>query len=391
MTKFLINAFIKDAENIQDSKVRERYGMLGSLIGIISNSVLFILKFVIGLILNSVAITADSFNNLSDSASSIITMIGFKMGNQPADDQHPYGHGRIEYISAFIVSFIIMLLGFEFLKTSIVKIFNPEPIIFSLYSVIILLITVLIKIWQGLFNRYIGKKINSQSLIATAADSMNDVFVTSATIISLIIAKFTGLIVDGYFGVFVALVLLYEGFNISKETLSLLIGEGNDAELAKKIKDAVCSYDGILGVHDLMIHNYGPSKSMASIHAEVPSNVNIKISHEIIDKIERDIEKQMGIMIVIHMDPIDNNDERLNFISKFVKNYLYDIDNEFDAHDFRIIDGQESIKIIFDVTIPRKFKLDKQNEIINNVKTLVNKINPKYICVINVEYGFEKK
>lgn len=390
MTRFLIRTFVKNYNNTQDDKVRESYGMLGSFVGIVSNTVLFALKFVIGIVLNSVAITADSFNNLSDSASSIITMIGFKMGNQPPDNEHPYGHGRMEYISAFVVSFFIMLLGIEFLKTSVRKIFNPEIVEFKWLSVIILIITIIVKMWQGRFNKYVGNKINSQSLIATATDSMNDVLVTSVTVLSLFITKFCAITVDGYFGVFVALVLLYSGFNLAKETLSPLIGEGSDGELTDKIKNMICSYDGILGVHDLMVHNYGPNKSMASIHAEVPCNVDINISHEIIDKIERDISKKLGITLVIHMDPIDNTDKRIKVISQSVKNYLYSIDDKFDAHDFRIIDGKNNVNVIFDVIIPRRFKANEQNEIVSNIKRIVSKIDSKYTCVINIEYGFEK-
>lgn len=390
MTSFLIKLFIKDYENIGNSKVRENYGLLGSFVGIFSNTLLFAVKIIIGTLLNSIAITADSFNNLSDSASSVITLIGFKMGNKPADDEHPYGHGRMEYISALAVSFIILLLGFEFFKTSVEKILNPDDITFRWISVLILFLTVIVKVWQGLFNKSLGKKINSQSLIATGADSMNDVVVTSATILSLFISKFTGLAVDGWFGVLVALFLMYSGFSLARETLSPLIGEATDSELAEKIKKIVLEYDGVLGTHDLMVHNYGPNKSLASIHVEVPYDVDINVSHEIIDKIEKDVLKRTGIFLVIHMDPVDTKDERLSAISRTIKEYLSGLDEYFDAHDFRIVDGINNINIIFDLVVLYKCCPEKQSAVLDEVKKRIRSLDERYTCVINIDKSYQK-
>lgn len=390
MTRLLIKMFIKNPENISDTKIRENYGILGSIVGIVSNILLFIVKFIIGILLNSVAITADSFNNLSDSASSIITFLGFKMANKPADKEHPFGHGRMEYISALIISFIIVLLGFEFFKSSIAKIFNPEPIVFKWISVIILFLTVAVKIWQSLFNRYIGKKINSQSLIATATDSMNDVIVTITTIISIFISHYAKINVDGFFGVFVASVLIYSGISLAKDTLSPLLGESTDPELAKKIKEMVLSYEGVLGVHDLLVHNYGPNSSMASIHVEVPYNVDINISHEIIDKIEREVAKKLGIFIVIHMDPVDIHDERLKRISETVKSCIKKFGDNFDVHDFRIVDGLNNINVIFDIVVPHGYNKGLQNNMLKDIRDAVLNLDTKYTCVINVENAFEQ-
>lgn len=389
MTKILIKLFIKNSDDINNPKIREKYGILGSIVGIVSNILLFIIKFIIGIILNSVAISADSFNNLSDSASSIITFVGFKMGNKPADAEHPFGHGRMEYISGLLVSFIIIMIGFEFFKSSVTKIFNPEEVVFNIVSVIILCITALIKVWQGMFNKTIGKKINSKSLIATATDSMNDVLVTCAAIISIFISHFTKFYVDGWFGAFVAVILMYSGFKIAKEILSPLIGEYIDPELSSQIKQMVLSYDGILGVHDLLVHNYGPNRSMASIHAEVPHDVDINISHEIIDRIEREVSKNLGIFLVIHMDPVNINDKRVMDISNKVKLILNDFGLGYSAHDFRIVDGINDINIIFDMVIPHKCSNEEQNKALNYVKDAITKIDKRYNCVINVEKSFE--
>lgn len=390
MTKLLIKAFIKNYNDINNESIRQKYGILGSFVGIILNIILFLFKLVIGIILNSVAITADSFNNLSDSASSIITLIGFKMANKPPDKEHPFGHGRIEYISALIISFIIMYLGFQFLTSSIKKIFNPEPVAFNISSILILFATIIAKIWLSIFNKYIGTKINSKSLIATSKDSINDVIVTSTTIASVFITKFFNIVVDGWFGSFVACILIYSGFSIAKDTVSSLLGESTDPKLAKKIKEKVLKYEGVLGVHDLLVHNYGPNKSMASIHVEVPHCVDIGISHEIIDKIEKDVFNELGVFLVIHMDPIDIDDERISKISDEVNKCIKQYSDEIEVHDFRIVDGINNINIIFDIVLPYEYTLKKQNSILNDIKTKISILDKKYTCVINVEKSYER-
>ena len=287
MTEFLVRHFIKDYENTQNTEVRARYGYLASVVGICCNILLFGAKLMIGLMVNSISVMADAFNNLSDAASSIISFIGVKMAQKPADDHHPFGHGRIEYISAFIVAFLVIQVGFSLFKTSIGKIRTPEPMTFSSISVVILLLSIGVKLWMGLFNTRLGRKIDSKVLMATAADSLGDMMTTSATVVSLVIFGIWGLNLDGIVGLIVSVVVMIAGLNIAKDTLAPLIGEAIDPEVYEEISRFVESYDGIVGSHDLIIHNYGPSRSMASIHAEVPRDVDVEISHEIIDKIER--------------------------------------------------------------------------------------------------------
>lgn len=388
MTNLLIKLFIKDYQNLSQPTVRKKYGELGSFVGIFSNVVLFFIKFLVGIFINSVAIMADSFNNLSDSLSSIITLLGFKLGAKPADKEHPFGHGRMEYISGLIVSFVIMLLGFEFLRSSFFKIIKPEPLSFSYATIFILFITVLIKFWQSLFNKKIGTLINSHSLIATSADSRNDVLVTSVTILSLIIFKFFNLNLDGYFGVFVALFLMYSGFNLAKETLSPLLGEAIDAALEEKIKQITLSYDGVIGVHDILVHNYGPNKSIASLHVEVPSDIDINASHEIVDSIEKEIHDKLNIFLTIHIDPVNIHDTRIPKIIDTIKNVCQKYDKRIDTHDHRLVDGQNSINFIFDLVVPYDFSKDKEDNLIFDIKNEVMLLDKRYKCIINIEKSF---
>ncbi len=391
MTNILIKLFIKDYKNIKDENIRRKYGELGSFVGISSNIVLFIIKILVGTFIGSVAIMADSFNNLSDSLSSIITLVGFKLGAKPADEEHPFGHGRMEYISGLIVSFIIMLIGFEFLRTSFFKVINPENISFSYTTIFILLITVLIKVWQAFFNKKIGALINSHSLIATATDSRNDVIVTSVTILSLIIFKFFSINLDGYFGIIVSIFLMYSGFTLARETLSPLLGEAVDNELAEKIKSIALSYEGIIGVHDILVHNYGPNKSIASLHVEVPSDVNINKSHEIIDLIEKHIQKELNIFLTIHMDPVNINDDRIQPILNTIKDVFKKYNDELDTHDHRLVDGENRINFIFDLVIPYNFSKEKEINLISDIKSSVSKLDERYKCIINIEKSFINK
>lgn len=391
MTNILIKLFIKDYKNIKDENIRRKYGELGSFVGISSNIVLFIIKILVGTFIGSVAIMADSFNNLSDSLSSIITLVGFKLGAKPADEEHPFGHGRMEYISGLIVSFIIMLIGFEFLRTSFFKVINPENISFSYATIFILLITVLIKVWQAFFNKKIGTLINSHSLIATATDSRNDVIVTSVTILSLIIFKFFSINLDGYFGIIVSIFLMYSGFTLARETLSPLLGEAVDNELAEKIKSIALSYEGIIGVHDILVHNYGPNKSIASLHVEVPSDVNINKSHEIIDLIEKHIQKELNIFLTIHMDPVNINDDRIQPILNTIKDVFKKYNDELDTHDHRLVDGENRINFIFDLVIPYNFSKEKEINLISDIKSSVSKLDERYKCIINIEKSFINK
>ena len=288
MTEFLVRTFVKDYKETENLVVRTRYGLLGSIVGICCNLILFTAKLLTGLMVNSISVMADAFNNLSDAASSIIGFVGVKMAEKPADEHHPFGHGRIEYISAFIVAFIVIQVGFSLFKTSLGKIFQPEELSFNLVSVGILVLSVLMKLWMAVFNRRLGKRINSAVMLATSADSLGDVGATSATILSILVFGIWHVNIDGAVGLIVSVLVMIAGVNIARDTLAPLIGEPIDPKIYQRISGFVEKYEGVVGSHDLIVHNYGPGHSMASIHAEVPSDVNIEISHEIIDKIERD-------------------------------------------------------------------------------------------------------
>ena len=309
MSEFLVKRFVKDHEQVEKMSVRTAYGVLASMVGIFCNVFLFVVKLLIGLAMRSVSVMADGFNNLSDAGSSIISFIGVKMASKPADEEHPFGHGRMEYVSAFVVAFLVMEVGFTFLKDAISKIRQPEELQFQLVATCILVLSIGVKLWLGMFNKKLGTKIDSKVMIAAATDSMGDVFATTATIISILVYKCFGVNIDGWIGIGVALVVMKAGFEIAKDTIEPLLGEAVPKDIYEKITAFVESYDGVVGTHDMILHNYGPGRSMASLHAEVPNDVDIEISHEIIDRIEREAIKEIGIYLVIHMDPIETKDE----------------------------------------------------------------------------------
>lgn len=394
MTELLVRTFVKNHKQIEKLEVRTSYGILTSLVGIVCNLLLFAVKIAVGIILNSISVMADAFNNLSDAASSIISFIGVKMASKPADRDHPFGHGRIEYISALVVAFIILEVGFTFLKTSVNKIRNPEDMSFQLISVIILLLSIIVKLWLGIFNRKLGNRIQSTVMKATSTDAFGDALITTFTIISILVAHFTGLNIDGWVGTLVALLVMWAGIGIAKETLMPLIGEAVDPILYKEITDKVESYDGIVGSHDLIVHNYGPTKSMASVHAEVPNDVDIEISHEIIDQIERDVAREMGIFLVIHMDPIETKNDEVNLLKHMVETNVYDIDKSLSIHDFRFVDGEEHVNLIFDVVVPHHYTEKQMEEVKELISERLEEEDDRYRCVITVEKSFvaeEKK
>lgn len=388
MTEFLIRKLIKNSENVQDVQVRTRYGVVASTVGIICNVLLFAGKFLAGVVMHSIAVTADAFNNLSDAASSIISFVGMKMASKPADKNHPFGHGRIEYIAAFIVAFLVIEVGFTFFKSSIQKIMHPEAIAFEPVPFIILGISVLVKIWLGMFNKKLGGKINSKVLEATAADCIGDVAVTAATMAAILVGLFFKINIDGIAGLLVSLVVMWAGINIAKDTLEPLIGEAIDPELCEQIVSMVEGYDGILGTHDLIVHNYGPNKSMASVHAEVPRDVDIETSHEIIDRIEREVSKKLGIFLVIHMDPVETRDQELLKAKNQVQQVLAGIDEQITFHDFRMVNGENQINLIFDVVMPYSYSGDRQNELLSTIINKVKEVDPRYECVITVDKSF---
>ncbi|MCF2554301.1 cation diffusion facilitator family transporter [Faecalicatena contorta] len=388
MTEFLVRHFVKDYNETEKVSVRTAYGVLASMVGIFCNVILFIVKWIVGFVLHSISVQADAFNNLSDAASSIVGLVGVKMAEKPADEDHPFGHGRIEYIAALVVAFLVLQVGFTFFKDSIGKIREPEQLKFQIVSIVVLLLSIGVKLWMSVFNRRLGKRIDSKVMLATATDAMGDVVTTSATIASLVFWRVTGINIDGIVGLGVSLVVMWAGIGIARDTLEPLIGEAVDPEVYEKIKAFVEGYDGIEGSHDLIVHNYGPGRSMASIHAEVPNDVDIEVSHEIIDRIERDAIKKLGIFLVIHMDPVETKDEQVLQVKKQVVDILEALDPAVSIHDFRLVDGKEQINLIFDMVVPFSYDDKKQKELRTTLVKLLHVADKRYQCVITLERSF---
>ena len=388
MTDFLVKHFVKDYEKTDNADVRTSYGILSSIVGICCNILLFAAKLLIGIGMNSLAIMADAFNNLSDAASSVISFIGVKMANKPADKEHPFGHGRIEYIAALIVSFLVIEVGFTFLKSSLEKIRNPEEITFELVPFLILVLSVGVKLWMAFFNRKLGNRIQSKVMLATSADSMGDVITTSATILSTLICHFLSINIDAIAGLVVAGLVMWSGISIAKDTLEPLIGQSTDPDLYRKIMESFSSYDGIVGTHDLIVHNYGPGRRMASIHAEVPRDVDIEVSHDIIDRIEREVGKKLGILLVIHMDPVEIHDAAVLATKEKVRNVISILDPELSFHDFRMINGSERKKLIFDLEIPYSYQKKDCDRVISQIGALMKEMDEQYDCVINIDKSY---
>ncbi|MBE6965399.1 MAG: cation transporter [Ruminococcaceae bacterium] len=352
MTKLITRLFIKDAENTGNPAVRTRYGVVSSTVGIVCNLFLAVLKFILGILSHSIAVTADAANNLSDSASSVVTLVGFKLSSKPADREHPFGHGRIEYICALVIAFLVLLVGFELGKTSVSRITSGASATFSPFVVFGLFLSVCVKLWMSVFNKTLGKKINSSAMEAVSADSLSDALATGVTLISIIAAKFTTLPVDGYIGILVSLLVMWAGIGIVRDTLTPLLGTAPDPELVKNIHDEILGYDKILGIHDLIVHEYGPGRIFASLHAEVSSTENIMDSHGLIDLIESEVSKKLGIEILIHMDPLEVENEEVCRIRDDVYGALRKLDSSFSMHDFRIVPSGDFKNILFDVVIP---------------------------------------
>lgn len=386
LSKFLVKKFIKNHDDTQNVKVRNSYGFLGGIVGILTNLILFTIKLSVGLLTSSISITADAFNNLSDAASSIITILGFKLSNMPADKEHPFGHGRIEYISALIVAFMVMLVGVQFVKSSFEKIINPESVTFELIPFILLLLSIFLKVWLSSFNKYIGNIINSSALKAASVDALGDVFTSSCVAVSFLAAKFTTLPIDGYMGMGVALFIVYSGFNLIRETLNPLLGEAPDPELVDAINAKVMSYENILGTHDLIIHNYGPGRCMCSIHAEIPSDISLVKIHEIIDKAEREISNELNIYMVIHIDPICIIEGEVKEIYDYITDFLNNFDYIDSIHDFRVIGEGEYKNIIFDIVIDTSKKITiSDDELKESISNHVKKSHSDYRCLITID------
>ena len=388
MTEFLVKRFVKNYEQIDQVSVRTSYGVMTSIVGILCNVLLFAVKGTIGILMHSIAVMADAFNNLSDAGSSVVGLLGVKMASKPADEEHPFGHGRMEYVSALAVSFIVLQVGLTLLKDSFGKIREPEELNFQIISIVILILSVGVKGWLGLFNKKLGEKIDSKVMLATAADAMGDVITTTATIASIIFFRITGINIDGYVGIAVSLVVMWAGIGIAKDTLEPLLGEATTPEDYIRITKFVEGYDGIVGSHDLIVHNYGPGRNMASIHAEVPNDVDIEISHEIIDRIERDAAKQLGIFLVIHMDPVETKDEYVLKVKSQVIEIMDALDKNASIHDFRMVDGQKQINLIFDMVVPFEYSKEKEKELKESFCKLIRMHDDRYRCVITVERSY---
>lgn len=388
MTEFLVRHFVKNYEDTKSSEVRTLYGLFASVVGIICNLVLFATKLFIGIILNSIAVTADAFNNLSDATSSIIGFVGTKLANRPPDKEHPFGHGRYEYVAALIVAFLVLQVGVSCLKSSFSKILHPEPIEFQIYLVMILGISILLKVWLGFFNRKLGKRIDSSIMKATAADAFGDVGITGATVISVLVSKFAGFNIDGYIGFVVSVFVLLSGVNILKDTIQPLLGLAVSVEDYERITHFVEKYDLIAGTHDLILHNYGPSNLMATIHAEVPHTTSMEKAHDVIDQIERDASEELGIFLVIHMDPVAVNDEEATAAKKVVLDKLGNLDGNGTIHDFRMVKGEDVCKLIFDLVVPHNYSIRQEDELVSSLKEQVKGVNDQYECLITLEHSY---
>ncbi len=388
MQNFLIRRFVKNHENTKSPDVRQAYGTMTSVVGIVVNVFLFVIKFIAGTLSGSIAITGDAVNNLSDAGSSIISLISFRISNKPADLEHPFGHARIEYIAASTVAVIILLIGVELIQTSIGKIRQPSEVDFTLLTAGILIFSILAKLWLTRFNASLGKRIGSSVMKATAADSLADVMATTVVLISAVLSPMIGFQLDGYMGIAVALFIMNSGLGILKETLDSILGQGPTEELAEQIEEYIHRYPGISGIHDLVAHNYGPNRWFASVHVEVDASVDILVSHDLVDTVERDIMSELGIHLVIHMDPVVKDDPQINEYCHLTEEIVTAVDESLTLHDFRLIRGSAFKKIVFDVTVPYDCKKSDQ-QILDEIEA---SMKAKHIhAVITIDRSYLSK
>ena len=387
MTDLLIKLFIKDKENVKDLKIREKYGALSSITGIIVNVLLSIVKIIIGAISNSMSIISDGLNNVTDAGSSVVTMIGFKLSQKKVDKDHPWGHGRMEYITAFIVDVLIILVGLELFRSSIDKIINPSMPDISNITLIVLGIAIVTKLWLFVFYKKIAKLIDSEAIKGNAYDSISDVISTFVVLVSALIAKFAGITIDGYVSILVSIFILVTGIKAMKETSDILLGQKPDADFVEAIEKFTRKYDMIVGIHDMMVHDYGPGRKIVSFHAEVPENSDICKAHDIIDQMEQDILNEFNCITTIHMDPIAVDNEEIMEMKEFTEKTVKDINNEYSIHDFRMTDGGDRINLIFDLVIPREEKIDRE-ELKREVQQKIHEKDKKYYAVPKIECSY---
>lgn len=391
MSELLIRLFIKNKDDLGDSAVRRKYGSLGGAVGIACNLILCLLKISVGLLTASISIVADGLNNLSDMGSSVITMIGFKLAGKPADRDHPFGHGRMEYMSAFLVSMLILLVGVELLKSSVTSLIAGDALPhYSVWALVILAVSILVKLWMFLFNRKIGKRIDSEALLATAQDSLNDMITTAVILLSVGISLLTKLPfnLDAAMGIAVALFILWSGISSAKSTLDLILGAPPEKALIDDLEQTVLSFEDFVGIHDLIVHNYGPGRQFASVHVEVPQDIDIVKCHEQIDLCEKLVEERLNVSLVIHMDPIDVNNESVTAARSEMSRVLQTIDEKLTLHDFRMTPaGEKKTNLIFDVVVPPSLKLSHA-ELNTRIAEGARQINPTYVCVITFDHDF---
>ncbi|MBR5286232.1 MAG: cation transporter [Clostridia bacterium] len=386
MIRFLASVFIKN-KDMRSEETRRKYGLLCGACGIFLNLVLFALKIFVGTLTGSVAVTADAVNNISDAGSSLVTMVGFRLAGKKPDPEHPFGHGRIEYISGLIVAMLIFVMGFELLSSSVDAITDPKPTELSIASVVILAISVVIKLYMFFYNRAVGKKIGSAAMVATASDSIGDAIATLAVLVSLAVMHFTDWMIDGYIGILVACFILFAGYRAAKETIEPLLGMRPEKELVDELESLILSHKPIIGVHDLILHDYGPGRRYLSLHAEVPMDEDILFVHDVIDNVEIEIFNRYGIETVIHMDPINTRDPRLNEIKGTVLEVLAQFNENLKAHDFRIVPGPTHTNVVFDIVIPADCKTDV-DVLKLAASTAVTAQNPQYRCVIRIDRDY---
>lgn len=385
MVTLLAKIFIKDAGDTANPKVRQAYGVLTGVVGILLNILLFAGKFVAGTISKSISITADAFNNLSDAGSSFVTLIGFKLAGAKPDPEHPFGHGRIEYVAGLVVSGVILLMAFELIRDSIDKIIHPQKVEFSVLAAAILLVSILVKIYMYLYNSSISKKIESAAMKATAIDSLSDTLATTVVLAASVIAHFTGLQIDGYCGVLVGLFIFYAGFSAAKETLDPLLGQPPEEEFVERIEEIVMSYDLVQGIHDLVVHNYGPGRVMISLHAEVPAEEDILEIHDMIDIIENELGEKLNCEAVIHMDPLVTRDERVNELKDQVAQVVSGLDEEVTMHDFRTVIGPTHTNLLFDVVLPYRYEMSDEEVKEEIQKRVQEHLGNEYFTVIQID------
>lgn len=394
MYKLLLKRFVKDYENVSDPAVRRSYGMLSGVLGIICNVLLFGVKISVGFLMNSVAVISDAFNNLSDMTATVVSILGIRLSGKKPDKDHPYGHGRFEYISALIVSFLIMLVGFELLKSAVDSIFNPtESTSLNVLTVVLLILSIPVKFFMYGYNKYMGKKISSNVLLATAADSLNDCISTAAVIVSAIVDGL-GLLpfkIDGYVGAAVSVLIMKAGFEIAKDTVNDLLGQAPDEEILRELRETVLSVPEIVDIHDLIAHDYGPGRMFASLHAEVSASSDIVAAHEAIDAVEKVVYENLGCTLTIHLDPIEIDNEELNEIKDRILHSLYESNVSWRFHDVRMTRGVKNMNVIFDLVVPYEVSDEKTDAVIGKLKTDIAAINSIYNCVIQIDRDFENK